>query len=78
MCWNEWKINFMIFPIYILELSWKFIENWDDLSTKITKNDNMKINKNRKIFKIWFFFRFSRFHNFHVNLNIFEKKNCFK
>ena len=42
MCWNEGKINF---PILFFELSWKFIENWDDFSTKITINRKIKISK---------------------------------
>ena len=34
------------------------------------------LNNKKKKKKIWFFFRFSRFRNFHVNLNTFEEKKC--
>ena len=36
MYWIERKINFPIHSIFIFELSWKFIENWGDLSMKMT------------------------------------------
>jgi len=41
MCWNEWKIHFPFFSFS--ELSWKFIENWGHLSTKMTITRKIKI-----------------------------------
>ena len=60
-----------IFRFLFFELSWKFIENWGDLSRKMIKSHyNMK-NKN---LKFDFFFRF---HFFHVSLNTYEIKKGF-
>ena len=48
ICWIEWKIYFPTFPILFFELSWKFIENWGFLSTKMANNLINKIHKNCK------------------------------
>ena len=60
------KYNFRFFWFLFFELSWKFIENWGDLSTKMTIT-----RKNR------FFLWFSTFRIFHVSLTTFENKNYF-
>ena len=49
----------------------KLIENWGDFEFK--NDHNSKIKKWEKS-DILFFFRFSTFRIFHVNLNTFEKK----
>ena len=67
---------FLFFWILFFELSWKFIENWGDLSTKMTTYNSK--NKNRKKSDTWFFFRFSTFRIFYINLNTYETKNVSK
>ena len=59
-----------IFRLLFFELSWKFIEKWGDLRTKMTITRKMKIGK------IWnlIFHVNLKICIFHVNLNTFENK----
>ena len=72
MCWNERKINFHIFQIFIFQVIVKFhrkLEWWRHKnSQKMTITRKIKIGKTLNLI----FFLFSRFRIFHVNLNPFN------
>ena len=63
MYWNESKINF---PTFIFRVIVKIHRKLWTYEYKITISRKIKS-------EIWFFFRFSRFRIFHVNLTTFEK-----
>ena len=69
MCWNEWKINFPIIPIFIFRVIVKIHRKLTIFRTKVT------ITRKIEIGKIWnlIFLLFSRFRIFHVNLTTYEK-----
>ena len=70
-----------ILRFLFFELSWKFIENWGDLSIKMTKNNHNSKNENRKIKKFDFYISSYRENSSKIGAivqkcsNIFEKKN---
>ena len=60
-----------VFRFLFFELSWKFIENWGDDITKMTKkSEKSKLEKS----EIWYLFGFSRFRIFLLDSKTFDKK----
>ena len=70
MYWNWWKIIFQILAISIFRVMMKIHRKLIIFSTKMTITRKIKSEK----FEIWYFFGFSTFCIFHVNLATFEKK----
>ena len=68
MLWIEWKKCHFYFYFSSYE---KLIKYWSDDITKMIITQKIKSG-------IWFFFQFSPFHIFYVNLNIFGRKKMFK
>ena len=64
-----------VFRFLFFELSWKFIENWgDDITTMTKKSEKSKLEKS----EIWFIIPFSTLRIFHVNLITFQDFFCVK
>jgi len=64
MCWNEWKINFLMFSFWVMvDFILKIYRKLANFEYNIDHISKTKSRQN------WFFIRFSTFRIFHVNMN---------